>query len=182
MSASAPTFCFAPTRTEKMRTWYTILAVTLWAAGANSIPIGGDPIFPSLPPFPTRFPSRFPTRQPTQFPTRHPSTPSPTPCANDYVCPENSHRTPGVDCYDGFEDCTCDEGFENHYGACRFCDFECPENSQPDPHLYCHESFEDCKCDPLHVKEDGACVYFCDYTCLPNSHRDPDKTCWNNWQ
>ena len=101
--------------------------------------------------------------QPTHPPTNPPV------CSNDYVCPKNSCRIPGLSCYDSFEDCKCDDGYEKsnkkdkcipikpqptrpptHPPVC--LEYICPKHSFRIPGLPCYDSFEDCKCDDGYEK------------------------------
>jgi hypothetical protein len=40
-------------------------------------------------------------------------------CHDNYICPYKSHRASGKDCYNDFDDCTCEYGYYKFFGFCK---------------------------------------------------------------
>ena len=40
-------------------------------------------------------------------------------CHDNYTCPYKSHRTSGRECYNDFDDCTCEYGYYKYNGYCK---------------------------------------------------------------
>ena len=40
-------------------------------------------------------------------------------CHDNYICPYKSHRASGKDCYNNFDDCTCEYGYYKFFGFCK---------------------------------------------------------------
>jgi hypothetical protein len=103
-------------------------------------------------------------------------------CTNTYKCPPYSSRTPGRECYDTINDCTCDRGYRKEGDYCvkeRSCDFKCPPYSSRTPGRECYDTFNDCTCDRGYRKEGDYCVKDrnCDYKCPPYSSPAPGQRC-----
>jgi len=82
-------------------------------------------------------------------------------CYNDFICPAYSERKHGRNCYDSFDDCKCDHGYEKKHDKCeKICynDYQCPRNSKRKHNRKCYDSFKDCECKDGYEKKHGKCV------------------------
>ena len=113
-------------------------------------------------------------------------------CNSDFQCPSNSFRISGLDCYDGFDDCQCNNGFYKSNGACvamttaSTC-YQCPMKSNPrtmfQPEYQCKNTMEDCYCFDHYKNVDGYCVStWCssNYKCPFGRNRIPGRECYDN--
>lgn len=152
---------------------------------------GQSPSPPSRPPAQPVQPPQRP-RQPTPQPPQRPRqpTPQPTPrrpqCDNRYQCPANSNRKPNRGCYDNFDDCQCNPGFQKQGNRCvPLCSnsYTCPANSFPIPNRGCYDNFDDCQCNRGYKKQGNRCVPECDntYQCPANSVRKVGLDCYDSF-
>jgi hypothetical protein len=113
-------------------------------------------------------------------------------CYQDFQCPSNSFRINGLDCYDGMEDCQCNNGYYKSNDACiemisvSTC-HQCPMKSNPrtmfQPEYQCKNSMEDCFCFDNYKNVDGYCVAnWCSssYRCPDGKNRIPGRECYDN--
>jgi hypothetical protein len=113
-------------------------------------------------------------------------------CKADFQCPSNSFRISGQDCYDGFEDCQCNNGFYKSNGVCVAINtvstcFQCPMKSNPRKMLQsdyqCKNTMDDCDCFENYKNVDGYCVAtWCtsNYKCPYGTNRIPGRECYDN--
>lgn len=112
-------------------------------------------------------------------------------CTADYKCPANSKRYEAHDCYNNFDDCKCNSGYEKDGTRCvaeeEDCDgdFACPApNWRGREGVYCIEDLSDCECSNGYKKVNGYCVLnSCkdDYQCPANSRRKAMQDCYNDF-
>jgi hypothetical protein len=114
-------------------------------------------------------------------------------CYKDFQCPANSFRVSGIDCYDGFEDCQCNNGYYKLNGACvaiksttnTQC-YQCPMNSNQrlssEPGYQCKNTMDDCPCIADYKNVDGYCVAnWCqsNFQCPFGRKRIPGRRCYD---
>jgi hypothetical protein len=82
-------------------------------------------------------------------------------CFNDYVCPQNSRRKSGRQCYDTFNDCECDPSHHKEGNGCvKDCsnDYLCPQFSYRKRGRQCYDTFNDCECVKGYMKDKNKCI------------------------
>jgi hypothetical protein len=105
-------------------------------------------------------------------------------CTNSYSCPPYSYRTPGRDCYDTINDCTCESGYKKDENYCvKACDYQCPQYSYRTPGRDCYDTINDCTCESGYKKDGNYCVKerTCDYKCPQYSYRTPGRSCYDGF-
>ena len=155
---------------------------------------------------PTKAPTKKPTKAPIKYPTIYPTyAPNKYPIC-DFVCPVNSRPKEGVNCPKYFDDCKCDDGYDDSYenGKCikednfyptkvpvQACMYVCPINSRPKAGVKCPKNFDDCMCKDGYddsygkdecIKEDNIFptkgpAKMCTYICPSNSYPKDNNPC-----
>lgn len=97
-----------------------------------------------------------------------------------FVCPANSSRRPGRQCYDTINDCQCNPGFDLTFGQCLCLEIQCPANSSRRPGRSCYNTINDCACKAGFSWVNGQCVNRCNFQCPVNSTPKRNRQCYSS--